>query len=174
MVKLVIFIVLSIGLVIWSWKSLSNPRVHGFYRFFTFESILGLIIVNANTWFNNPLFVTQIISWILLLVSMFMAASGFYLLLNIGRPIQGIERTTTLVKTGIYKFIRHPLYSSLILLAWGAFLKDVSFQALVLAIIASICSVTTAIVEEKENLQRFGIEYASYLESTKRFLPFLV
>lgn len=174
MVKLSIFIILSIGLVIWSWKSLWNRQVHGFYRFFTFESVLALIIINAKAWFTNPFSIIQIISWILLLSSVIMAIQGFYLLHKVGQPMQGIEDTTILVKTGIYKYIRHPLYSSLILIALGAFLKDISVISAILAISAAIFSVATAIVEEKENIRRFGEEYAAYIKSTKRFVPFVI
>jgi len=174
MVRLTILILLSIGLVIWSWKSLWNRQVHGFYRFFTFESLLALILVNAKSWFTDPFSVVQIISWILLLGSIAMAIQGFYLLHKIGRPTQGIEDTTILVRTGVYKYIRHPLYSSLILLGWGAFLKEISILSTVLAVLATILSVAMAMVEEKENLKRFGKEYVSYMKSTKRFLPFLI
>ena len=174
MVRLTIFIILSIFLVIWSWKSLRNRQVHGFYRFFSFESILALIIVNSGTWFTNPFSVIQIISWILLLSSIIMAAQGFYLLHEIGRPKQGIEDTTLLVKTGIYKYIRHPLYSSLILIALGALLKNISLLPAALATVAIIFSVSTAMVEENENLKRFGDEYTHYMNSTKRFIPFIV
>ena len=174
MVRLSIFIILSICLIIWSWKPLCNRQAHGFYRFFAFESILALIIINTSTWFTNPFSVIQIISWILLLGSIIMAIQGFYLLHTIGRPTKGIEDTTMLVKTGIYKYIRHPLYSSLILIAWGALLKDIALLSAILVTLATIFSVATAMVEEKENLQRFGEEYASYMKSTKRFLPFLI
>ena len=87
---------------------------------------------------------------------------------------QGIEDTTILVRTGVYKYIRHPLYSSLILLGLGAYLKEISLLSTVLVILATIFSVMTAMVEEKENLNRFGKEYVSYMKSTKKFLPFLV
>ncbi|MFC1914458.1 methyltransferase family protein [Chloroflexota bacterium] len=174
MVRLAVFVILSIGLIIWSWKSLCDRQVHGFYRFFTFESILALIIVNSRIWFNNPFSVMQIVSWILLLASIIMASQGFYLLYEIGRPKQGIEDTTVLVKTGIYKYIRHPLYSSLILIAWGAFLKDMSWLSIILVIMATVFSLATANVEEKENIERFGDKYASYMKSTKRFIPFIV
>jgi protein-S-isoprenylcysteine O-methyltransferase Ste14 len=103
-----------------------------------------------------------------------MAIQGFYLLHAVGRPKQGIEDTTILVKTGIYKYIRHPLYSSLIILAWGSFLKDISLLPAGLAMLATIFSAATAVVEEKENLQRFEEEYATYMKSTKRFFPFII
>ena len=174
MVRLIVFIVLSIGLVIWSWKLLRNRQVHGFYRFFAFESIVALVLVNVKSWFTDPFSIIQFVSWILLIGSIIMVSQGFYLLHKIGRPRQGIENTTTLVKIGVYRYIRHPLYSSLILIAWGAFLKEISFPTVILVILATIFSVATAMVEEKENLQRFGEEYISYMKSTKRFLPFLV
>jgi protein-S-isoprenylcysteine O-methyltransferase Ste14 len=174
MIKLYVFIVLSIGLIVWSWKSLGNRRAHGFYRFFAFEAIQALIIINIDNWFNNPFSVTQIISWILLFGSIIVAIQGFYLLHTMGRPAQGIEATTKLVKTGIYKYIRHPLYSSLIFLAWGSFLKNISLLSLGLVCLAAIFSITAAIIEERENIQRFGDEYTHYINSTKRFIPFIV
>jgi protein-S-isoprenylcysteine O-methyltransferase Ste14 len=174
MIKLSVFLVLSIGLMVWSWKSLWNRQVHGFYRFFTFESIIALIFINADSWFTDPLSFTQIISWILLFGSIILAIQGFYLLQAIGRPAQGIEDTTILVKAGIYKYIRHPLYTSLILMAWGAFLKDTSLLSVSLVILATISSAIAAIIEERENIQRFGDEYAIYMNSTKRFIPFII
>lgn len=174
MVRLIVFIILSLGLIIWSWKSFKNRQAHGFYRFFAFELILALILFNIESWFTNPFSVFQIISWILLICSIVMVIPGFYLLHKIGRPEQGIEKTTTLVKSGIYKYIRHPLYSSLILLIWGVFLKGISIVPMVIAIFATLIVVITAIVAEKENLQRFGDEYADYMHSTKMFIPFIV
>lgn len=34
--------------------------------------------------------------------------------------LMSFEKTTALVTTGIYRRIRHPLYGSLLFLAWGA------------------------------------------------------
>lgn len=174
MVRLTIFIILSIGLVIWSWKSLRNRQAHGFYRFFIFESIIALFLVNVKSWFIDPFSVPQIISWILLLGSIIIAIQGFYLLHTIGRPEQGIENTTILIKTGIYRYIRHPLYSSLILLGWGIFLKEIALLSAFLVITATAFLIATAKVEERENFDKFGDEYVSYMKSTKRFLPFLI
>jgi protein-S-isoprenylcysteine O-methyltransferase Ste14 len=173
-VELVIFIVISISLVILSWKSFWNLRVHGIYRFITFELILAVIFLNTRSWFDNPFSIAQIISWILLAGSIIMAVQGFYLLHGAGKPAKGIEDTTKLVKAGLYKYIRHPLYSSLIMMGWGVFLKGISLVPLILAILATLFAVITAIIEEKENLKRFGRPYAAYMKSTKRFIPFLV
>ena len=173
MAQLVIFIVVSAGIVYLSWPSLRDPRSYGFARFFTFESILALVLLNAGHWFRAPLSPRQIVSWVLLLSSLLLAIHGFYLLRQIGKPKQGFESTTNLVMLGAYRYIRHPLYSSLLLFAAGAFLKSPSLLAGILLVVAIASSIATAKVEEAENLDKFGAEYAEYMQRTRMFVPFL-
>jgi hypothetical protein len=45
--EIIIFIVISAGIVFASWSVLRNWRSHGFYRFFAVEAILGLILLNV-------------------------------------------------------------------------------------------------------------------------------
>lgn len=173
MYEIIIFIAVSGGIACVSWSSLRNWRSHGFYRFFAFEAILGLVLLNVRRWFTDPFAVHQIASWLLLSLSLLLAVHGFYLLAVAGKPKGHIEDTTALVKVGAYRYIRHPLYSSLLLLAWGVFLKDPSLLGGVVALVASVALVATARVEEAENLQRFGEDYAAYMKTTKMFVPFL-
>jgi protein-S-isoprenylcysteine O-methyltransferase Ste14 len=172
-IKLVIFAIVSGGIIFVSWTSFRNPRSHGFYRFFAFESTLVLILLNLDNWFRDPFSIHQIVSWLLLFVSIVLVAHGIYLLRVVGRPKSGIESTTTLVIVGAYKYIRHPLYSSLLFLAWGVFFKDVSILGGILAAVATAFLVTTARIEESENVQKFGVEYAAYMKTTRMFIPFL-
>ncbi len=173
LVKLIIFAVANAGILFVSWKPLRNPRSHGFYRFFAFESILVLFLLNVEHWFRGPFSALQKVSWLLLLSSLVLAAHGFYLLRVIGRPKGGIESTTILVIVGAYKHIRHPLYSSLLFFAWGVFFKDPSLLGGILAVAATAFLAATAKVEEVENLQKFGAEYAAYMKTTRMFIPFL-
>ena len=89
-------------------------------------------------------------------------------------PTFGWENTGQLVTTGIYHYIRHPMYSSLLFLAWGALLKSVDIYALLLCVAASLALVATAKTEEAENIRRFGDEYRDYMKVTRRFVPFLL
>jgi protein-S-isoprenylcysteine O-methyltransferase Ste14 len=95
-------------------------------------------------------------------------------LLTIGRPKGGFEETTTLVLRGAYKYIRHPLYASLLLLGWGTFFKGPSLLGGSLALVISSFLIATARAEEAENLGKFGSDYAHYMQSTKMFIPFLL
>jgi len=179
--KWIVFLIGSAGVVYLSRRSLRTWHSHGFFRFFAFEAILGLILLNANVWFLHPFSVRQIVSWSLLVVSLFLAIHGFTLLRQIGKPNSsiddttrlGIEKTTHLVTTGAYHYIRHPLYTSLLFLGWGAFLKQPSLLGALLAVVISVSLYATARTEELENLQNFGDEYAEYIQNTKRFIPWL-
>jgi protein-S-isoprenylcysteine O-methyltransferase Ste14 len=174
MIRLIIFIVISAGFIVYSWPFLRNPRSHGFFRFFTFEATTALILLNVIHWFQNPLSAHQIVSWVLLAASLVMAVHGFYLLGTIGKVKNyNIEETTALVEVGAYRYIRHPLYSSIFYMAWGVFFKDPSFLGIILVVAITAFITATAKVEERENLRKFGADYAEYMKSTKMFIPFL-
>jgi protein-S-isoprenylcysteine O-methyltransferase Ste14 len=177
---LAIFLAASAGIIALSWRSLRVPRSHGFYRFFAFEVLAALILLNSPYWFREPLSARQVASWVLLAASLGLAMEGFRLIREIGKPARVVaggtklafENTTHLVTVGLYRFIRHPLYSSLLFMAWGAFLKDVSLRAAGLALAASAFLSATALAEERENLAQFGPSYAAYMKTTRRFIPF--
>ena len=83
------------------------------------------------------------------------------------------EKTSTLVTTGIYHYIRHPLYSSLLILAWGVFFKDPSWPGTLLALAATVTLIATAMADEAECTRFFGPAYTDYMKKTRMFVPFL-
>jgi protein-S-isoprenylcysteine O-methyltransferase Ste14 len=174
MTDLIIFLLASTGIAAFSRRSLKNGRSHGFHRFFAFECIVILFLLNRRVWFRDPFATAQVVSWIVLCASLVIAAHGFYLLLAIGKPKGDFENTTKLVTAGAYAYIRHPLYTSLMLLAWGIFLKDIALQGALLVCVVTVFLYATAKVEESENLQTFGDEYAAYIKKTKMFIPTLL
>ena len=84
------------------------------------------------------------------------------------------EKTTQLVTSGIFRYIRHPMYTSLIALAWGAYCQDPSWPGAVIAGFASVCLLLTAKADEAECLAYFGEAYAAYMKTTQRFVPYLI
>jgi protein-S-isoprenylcysteine O-methyltransferase Ste14 len=182
MVKLFVFILVSAFLVYLSRASLRAPRSHGFYRFFVAEFILVLILLNADRWFQDPLSGYQLASWALLVVSIVLVIHGFYLLRSVGKPdgrraaevpLASIEKTTSLVTVGVYRYIRHPIYGSIFYGIWGVFFKDPSWLGTVLALAAIIFTVITAKIEEAECIRYFGASYRDYMKRTKMFVPFV-
>ena len=180
-VKVAVFVAGSAGLVLVSRGSLRRVGSHGFFRFFAWEAMLALILLNVDHWLRDPFGLRQIISWLCLCVSLFLVIHGVRLLEMVGRPderradasLLGLERTTTLVTVGAYRYIRHPLYSSLLFLTWGALLKSPSWAAVGLATVATGLLTATARAEEAENIRYFGAAYREYMARTRMFIPFV-
>jgi protein-S-isoprenylcysteine O-methyltransferase Ste14 len=180
MLRILLFILLSLPVVIISWRSIFSFNNHGFYRFVSWECILWLLISNITFWFENWYSVPQIISWILLCASLPILYFGVHEMKYVGKKDQNrdnslyrFEKTSELVKSGIFAYIRHPLYSSLLLLTWGVFLKHIDLILLIITVVGTITIFLTAKMEEKENVHYFGDSYRHYLKKTKMFVPFV-
>ena len=179
--KLIVFIVASAGLAWLSRSCLREFRSHGFYRFFAWESILALVLLNLDYWFYELFSPHQLISWLLLIISSYWVIHGVLSLCMMGNPnrerndplLISIEKTTVLVTAGAYRHIRHPLYSSLLFGAWGVFFKKPSLASGCLVVMATLFLTLTAKIEEAENVRFFGPAYQSYMEKTRMFIPFL-
>ena len=180
--KLALIGVGTVALAFISRSSLLHPRSHGFTRFLAWEGILGLFSLNVDHWFLNPFSWQQIISWFLLIDALVPLILGLSKLRAEGRQkndarvdssLYKFEKTTKLVTDGIYHYIRHPLYSSLLLLSWGIFFKLPSLGGGALAMATSLLLLMTAIRDERECIGFFGDEYRVYMKGTRRFIPFL-
>jgi len=179
MENLILFGILSLPLIFISRRNLFALASHGFYRFFCWECILWLLLSNYKYWFEDPFALRQIVSWFLLFVSIYYVAAGSILLVKKGEPAKAKEReelyqfekTTALVDRGIYRYIRHPLYGSLLLLTWGIFLKNTTTPLFLISLISTLFLYLTAIFDEKECVAYFGKKYFDYMKKTKMFIP---
>lgn len=76
------------------------------------------------------------------------------------------------VSRGIYRYIRHPIYTGDILLLLGLELCLNSWLVLGLLLLVPVVAVQT--IKEEQKLIRALPDYADYMRRTKRFIPFLV
>ncbi len=173
MLKPIAFLLFSIGMVIMFLPSLRRPRRHGFYLFFALEFLMALLLLNIERWFRNPLSPAQLLSWFLVSASILLAAEAVYWMPSGSKAVPAAGEVATLVKIGAYKYIRHPLYASLFVLGWAIYLKQPSVLGLVVVHGAMFSVIASAKVEEKENLEKFGSQYADYVRTTKKFIPFI-
>jgi protein-S-isoprenylcysteine O-methyltransferase Ste14 len=179
--SLSIFLLLSIPLILISRKNLFELNSHGFYRFWSWECIVLLLSYNYPYWFTDPFTFVQIISWAFLILSAYLVLAGVITLKAGGKSsktrednnLYKFEQTTELVETGIYRYIRHPMYASLLFLTWGILLKNPTFVLLIIALLSTIMLYITARLDEKECILFFGDKYVQYMQKTKRFIPYL-
>jgi protein-S-isoprenylcysteine O-methyltransferase Ste14 len=83
-----------------------------------------------------------------------------------------VKAETRLVRRGPYRWIRHPMYTSLLLIALALVVTDFTWdRALMLVALAAVL-VTKLTYEEKLLSQAFA-DYAAYRQATKRLIPFV-
>lgn len=170
-----LLVALSAVAIVASWAAWRTHQTYGTFRFLGFECLAVLIAWNAGRWFRDPLSIHQLASWTLLAGATLLAAHGVHLLRSAGQAQRRVmEETQTVVEAGVYRYIRHPLYLSLILFGWGVFLKGLDPMSFALAMAATLMFFATARYEERFNLDRFGAAYSDYMKRTRMFIPWLL
>ena len=173
-VKWMVFLVLALIVVFKFGPHLRTPSRHGFYMFFAFESLLVLIFFSISGGMENASLWPQIISWVLLAGSALLALSGFFHMRKYGMAERDWEDTTRLIHEGIFRYVRHPLYSSLMMLSAGLLLKRTDTPSLIAFIVCITALVGASLAEEGENREKFGKGYILYAQGTKRYIPFVL
>lgn len=82
--------------------------------------------------------------------------------------------TGSLVKSGLYRYIRHPQYTGLLLLSLGMLAEWATLPMLLLYPVIVLMYIRLARREEEDMLKEFGSEYREYMRTTKMFIPFVV
>lgn len=81
------------------------------------------------------------------------------------------EEPSTLVTRGLYRYMRHPLYSAGLLFLWLT--PSMTVNSLTLYTAATIYILIGAYFEECKLLREFGDAYAGYKKVTPMLIPFL-
>ena len=119
-------------------------------------------------------------TWMTVIGIVFMAA-GFFLAYSANRtiaenwsPVIDKTKEQNLAKSGVYSFIRHPLYVSGLLLLTGTnlyFGNSWSWLSTILVLVVTLYRIP---IEEKELELRFGREYTEYKGQTKALNPWIL
>ena len=86
-------------------------------------------------------------------------------------PTAQIRQQHTLVTSGPYRWVRHPMYSSGLVMFAAYFLLCANWFVAAMCGMAFVMLVIRLPTEEANLLERFGDEYRDYMDRAGRFLP---
>ncbi len=87
--------------------------------------------------------------------------------------IPDIKENAQLITTGIYGYIRHPMYFSVSIMMLSVFTTSFTLLNLVLYLIL-ILALTLKANKEEMLWNKKSKEYQDYMSKTKRFIPFIL
>ncbi|RJP57565.1 MAG: isoprenylcysteine carboxylmethyltransferase family protein [Ignavibacteriales bacterium] len=85
-----------------------------------------------------------------------------------------VDGSGHIVSDGMYKYIRHPQYTGLILIALGMVLGWATLTNLIMLPIIIYMYYRLSLREEKHMIEEFGDAYIIYMKHTKRFIPWII
>jgi len=104
-------------------------------------------------------------------IALLFLAGSIYLLIQSHNVLEGEDRPRKVISTGVFKYIRHPLYMSSILFYLALIISTASIISLFLWIVIFIFYDYIAGYEEKVMEMKFGEEYRIYKQKTGKWLP---
>ncbi len=83
--------------------------------------------------------------------------------------VEGKEPPSKMVTHGLYRWVRHPLYTAGLLFIWLT--PVMSQNALIVILAATLYIVVGAFFEERKLVREFGAAYAAYKATTPMLIP---
>jgi protein-S-isoprenylcysteine O-methyltransferase Ste14 len=84
-----------------------------------------------------------------------------------------LKQDHTLVRSGPYRIVRHPIYTGLLVALVGTAIALGELRCFLGVILAAIAWKIKSVTEETLMVQQFGDQYARYREQVKSLVPYL-
>lgn len=138
--------------------------------------LLGIIIISSAMEFkylNRPLY--PVIHYIGVTLILLGALLFTLILIGFGQfmtPNPVPRDTSKLVTSGLYRYVRHPMYFTVLVLITGVTLYFQAFYSILWVPVAFVFLIIKSKAEEKFLTKKFPA-YPEYAARTKRLIPFL-
>ena len=145
--------------------------------------IIAILLLGPGDWFGhswlreNFIEHTNLVGTIGLSISIIgaiIACTSRYLLGNNWSLSVQRKEQHQLIQNGIYKIVRHPIYTGLLLLFIGNAIIVGDYRAIIAVLIVFISLCLKLKKEEKLLAEVFGTEYTEYKNQTKALIPYLL
>ena len=125
-------------------------------------------------WLRTPSFWRIPLAIPFLLLAPFLSWAAVRALSRHWRIDAGLDKDHQLIRTGPYRFIRHPIYTSMLLQLLGTGLLISIPWLIPIAVALFLAGTEIRIrIEDKLLADRFGETFTAYARSTSAYIPFL-
>ena len=149
--------------------------LYNFLAVLTFIPVLGLAVVTPDRklylvpfpW-SGLMVIGEILAVVALLVGFLQTDALDFIGV---RQLEESKKSARLTTSGLYHYVRHPLYSAGLAFIW--LLPYMTANVLAINIGLTIYVVVGAFFEERKLIRNFGQQYTDYAMVTPMFVPFL-
>ena len=114
--------------------------------------------------------------WPQVLLMLFSLFVGFWAIFSMNRKtltvLPDARPNATLTTSGPYKFIRHPMYTAVLLLLTALLVNEFSIVRMLVLLVVAVVLILKINIEEKILLAKYP-EYAVYMKTTRKIIPYL-
>ena len=172
----------SLGVKNWLKRVVGND-VMRYYRFlynaFSALSLLPVLVLTAllpdqvlyeiKTPWSYLMQTGQILAFIMLVVGVLQTDTLAFL--GLRQLLEGNEHPSKLVLHGLYRWVRHPLYTAGLFFIWLT--PIMSWNSMVLYISFTVYIIVGAFFEERKLAREFGEAYELYKRNTPMLIPLI-
>jgi protein-S-isoprenylcysteine O-methyltransferase Ste14 len=176
------YIILAVGWVLWfvpfaitGWNRSSPQKSDSRARWgILLQGLAYAIVWQGHFWTRYPA------TWRITLSILFLALASLLSSTStraLGRHLRfdaALSPDHKLIRTGAYRFLRHPIYTSMFCLVLGTGFMIASPLLLLLAILVFLVGTEIRVyVEDKLLASRFGDEFRNYQQAVSAYIPFV-
>lgn len=174
-----------LGMIFFIFAASGNKseKEDGFSKYFAMITLFGFLpgiqytIAMGRSGVGNFSWGFPIISYVgffLFFLGVVIHLTGILTLKKQWSLVVAVSDDHQLIDTGIYKFIRHPIYAAIFLELLGFSLALANWIPILIIVFPNILSFGYRIcVEEKVLRKHFGEKYTNYERRTRRFIPWI-
>lgn len=156
-----------------SWLPTLGPRGEGWTLLQGILLVLVAASATVGSAWSGPLrLIGAVLGIGLMALGAWLAVRGTRDLGDALTPLPRPRASATLVQTGVYGTVRHPIYGGIVLASLGWALVWASVPGLVLAVVTWAFFSLKSMREEAWLVERFP-DYPAYRERTRRLIPWI-
>jgi len=132
--------------------------------------LLGLYLLNLNIFEFKITIVIRYISLLILILGIFIFGLALIQLNKNLSPFPTPKNDSNLIESGLYKYIRHPIYTGILLIVFGYGVYSQSEFKLIISLLLLILFYFKSSYEEQQLNKKFE-KYIEFKRKTGRFFP---